>query len=233
MKINIALVSEAYLDFWKRKRKEVSAICPESELLARCVTREGSRKARKRIIEHVAECPDCARKIKCMLGISEEVDRLADDVMAPKRESAGLESQKKRLAWAPVSRRTAAAILAGLLGLIVVSYSVLKIMDRSGPRGRPNARLVLLSPGANASISLSDVRFAWAELPGAEHYVVEVFDRSLELLWQSGPQTGNMTSIPTAAGLDITRGKKLFWRVTAVLANGKEIRSRLAKFFLK
>jgi hypothetical protein len=47
------------------------------------------------------------------------------------------------------------------------------------------------------------------------------------------PHIAYQTIIPTAAGLDIPRGKTYFWRVTAVLANGREIKSRLAKFFLK
>lgn len=61
MKISMHQVSVACGEYFKRKRMEADMACPEPKRLVQSVMHEGSRRQRRRVLDHAAECPECAR----------------------------------------------------------------------------------------------------------------------------------------------------------------------------
>ncbi len=62
---------------------------------------------------------------------------------------------------------------------------------------------------------------------------MELFNRSLEKVWRSGPETDAYLKLPEDARGVILGGETYFWRVKAVLEDGREIVSKLAEFSIR
>jgi hypothetical protein len=62
---------------------------------------------------------------------------------------------------------------------------------------------------------------------------VELFNRSMEKVWRSGRIADAGTEPPAEAIGVMIAGEIYFWRVTAVLTDGRELASRLAEFSIR
>ena len=233
MKTNLAQVAEVYRAYRSERKAEAGVECPTPEDLVRLVTQGAGRKERAGIMEHVSNCADCARVLKSILRLSGEVDRLTGKAEAlqacPQDEAAG-----KREHFRPfLGRRAALATMAGLIGLAILTLSVIKLSERPVIRGTGGSPIRLISPKQGASLAAKDVKFKWAAVPQAARYTVELFDKSLEKVWQSGPISDAGTELPAEARGVIPEGETYFWRVTAVLEDGQERVSKLAEFSIR
>ena len=106
-------------------------------------------------------------------------------------------------------------------------------MGRPLVRGAKRLRIRLLSPKQGASYPAKDIKFKWGVIPKAARYTVELFNRALEKVWQSGPISDAETERPAEARGVIFDGETYFWRVTAVLEEGEELVARLAEFSIR
>ncbi len=233
MKTDLAQIAEVYRAYLGERKAEAGVGCPTPEDLVRFVTQGAGRKARARIMEHVSNCDDCARVLKSILRLSGEVDRLTGKAEAlqscPQDEVSGKKEHVRPL----IGRRAALATLAGLIGLAILTLSVIKLSDRPVIRGTAGFQIRLISPKQGASLAAKDVKFKWAAVPQAERYTVELFDKSLERVWQSGPISDAETELPAEDRGIILEGETYFWRVTAVLEDGREPVSKLAEFSIR
>jgi hypothetical protein len=134
--------------------------------------------------------------------------------------------------WGRLTGKPAVAVMAGIFVLAVMTFSVFRLLDRSGTRGGPGARILLVSPVAG-SLSREGLEFRWQSLAGADHYTVELFDKSLKLVWRSGQVSGNEVRPADGVGKGLTAGETYYWMVTAVTVDHSEIKSRLAEFSVK
>ena len=221
MKTDLAQIAEIYRAGIEEKGPGPGTACPAPEDLARLVTGEAGRKERRRILDHVAGCGDCAPLLKSLLRLSGEVDRLTG--------KAETRQGPKPL----LSRRAALGALAGLVGLTVVTYSVIRLAERPVVRGTSGIQVRLISPKQGASLAAGDIELKWEAVPKASRYTVELFNRSLEKVWRSGPVTDAYLKLPEDARGVILGGETYFWRVTAVLEDGREIVSKLAEFSIR
>lgn len=233
MKTNLTQIAEVYRAYLDERKVEPGVGCPTPEDLARLVTQGADRKARVRIMEHVSNCTDCALVLKSILRLSGEIDKLTRKAEAPQSCPQDEVSSKKEHVRPIMGRRAAVAILAGLSGLTIVTLSVIKLSDRPVVRGTERLRIRLLSPKQGASYPAKDIKFKWGVVPKAARYTVELFNRSLEKVWQSGPISDAETELPAEARGVIFDGETYFWRVTAVLEEGEELVSRLAEFSIR
>ena len=70
-------------------------------------------------------------------------------------------------------------------------------------------------------------------MAGVGQYTVELFDKSLRLVWRSGPVSGNELRPADGVGKDLNAGETYFWMVTAVTGDHAELKSRLGEFSVK
>jgi len=187
------------------------------------------RTERAEIISHAADCAACAAVLKQVLALSAETDRAAAELEAfsgpPK---PGLPQNKKSF-WSQPLMKPVVAVLGGILVIAVLIVSIPRLLDRSSMRGMTEAGIALVSPVSTES-TWDGLEFRWQSLAAADYYTIEVFDKSLELVWRSGRVAGTELRPPAEVGRQLRPGETYFWMVTAVTANRAEKKSRLAEF---
>jgi hypothetical protein len=232
MKTNTAEVSRIYKDYLRGAKLDVERACPTMERLTQCVLADVPAKERAEIVGHAANCAVCAAALKDLLNISAETDRVAAEI----KRSAGRErtgkSRGATALWGWITGRPAVAVIAGIFVLVVLTFSVIRVLDQSGTRGGPGVRVLLVSPNSG-SFSRDGLEFRWQSLAGAAHYRVELFDKSLKLIWRSGPVSENELRPADVVGKALNPGETYYWMVTAVRDDHSEIKSRLAEFSVK
>lgn len=197
------------------------AECPPPDDLVRLVTGEAGRKERRRTLDHVAGCGECAQILKSLLRLSDEVDRII-----------GKPEPRRKPKLIP-GRRAALAALAGLAGLLVVTYAVIRLTERPVVRGTTGAEVRLVSPKTGAALAGADIELRWEAVPRTAGYRVELFDRSLAKLWGSAALTEVRLRLPAEARATLHEGETYFWRVTATLDDDQELQSKLAEFSIR
>jgi len=196
---------------------EIGKACPTPEELALLAQQNVGRRARRRILRHVANCPYCAQILKSLLSLSREIDVLTGEPAATPRLHFFL------------GRRLVITALATIAGMTILAVSVARFSRPYALRGRTTG-IELISPQRGALLGAGRIEFAWKAVPGASRYFVEIFGGSLELVWRSKPLYKPQAELPPGSAAAIRAGKTYFWRVTAVLAGGREVVSKTAKF---
>jgi hypothetical protein len=232
MKTNMTGVSRIYRDYLRGAKRDVDWACPTMERLIQCVLADVPEKERAEIVGHAANCAVCAAALKDLLDIAAETDRVAAEIKRPAgREQTG-KSKGPAAFWGWMTGRPAVAAIAGIFVLAVLTFSVIRVLDQSGTRGGPEVRVLLISPNSG-SFPRDGLEFRWQSLPGAAHYTVELFDKSLKLIWRSGPVSENELRPADVVGKALNLGETYYWMVTAVGGDHSEIKSRLAEFSVK
>lgn len=232
MKTSLTEISRIYQDHLRGGMPAAGEACPTIDRLAQCVLADIPARERSEIVGHAANCAACAAALKDLLDVSAETDRVASEITrSPGRGPSG-ESRGARAFWGRLAGKPAVAVMAGILVLAAMTFSVWKLLDRPGTRGGPEARLLLVSP-VGGSLSRGGLEFKWQGLAGADFYRVELFDKSLQLVWRSGKVSGNDVRPPDGVGEGLNAGQPYYWMVTAVTVDRLEIKSKLAEFSVK
>ena len=125
--------------------------------------------------------------------------------------------------------RPAVAILMGIFVIAMLIVLIPRLSDRSGTRGGTEARIALVSP-VDTRLPKDKLEFKWHALAGTDYYTIEIFDRSLRLVWRSGRLEGTEAYLPAEVSRRVEPGETYYWTVTAATEGGREIKSRLAEF---
>lgn len=228
MKTNLAHLSRVYQDCAKGGAD--GAPCVEPERLARCAMGDMSRRERDEIVGHAADCSACAAALRRLLSLSAEAERAAADFQA----ISGRQKAERARARAALWRRPVFVPVAVVsLGLLLFAASILLVpgfMSRSGTRGAALAGVVLVSPLEEKVAAGGDVVLKWKGSAGAASYTIEVFDRSMSLLWRSGRTAGTEAGLPAETVRKMAPGETYYWRVTALSEDRRETKSKLAEF---
>ena len=232
MKTDLAHMTKIYRAYLDERKIEAGAGCPAPEDIVRLVTQGASRKARASLLAHVASCGDCARVLQSVLRLSREIARLTIGPEAL-QSCAQDEVAKKDRVRLVLTRKAAVAIMVGLIGLTVVTFSVIKLSDRPTVRGTTGLQIKLISPKQGASLVAEEIKFKWEAIPKAARYTVELFNKFLEKIWQSGPTPEAQMALQTEARSVVLKGEIHFWRVTAALDDGSEMVSTLGEFSIR
>jgi hypothetical protein len=229
MKTNLAHLARVYQEYAKGGANGEPCVDPES--LARCALGAMSRRERDEIVGHAADCSACAAALKRLLSLSAEAERAAADF---RTLSGGRKAERAR-ARAAFWRRQfvpAAVISTGLLLLATSILLVPGFLSRPGTRGVAKAGVVLVSPGEEKVPAGDGIVFRWEGLAAAASYTIEVFDRSMSLLWRSDRTAGTEAGLPVETARQMVPGETYYWRVTALTEDRRETKSKLAEFRL-
>jgi len=236
MKVNLSDISKLYQGYLNDRRSLDKSLCPEPERLVKSVMTGVPAKEKAEITRHVADCAACAEALKGLLGLSAEIDRLAERVAEQTailsrsaRERGSFDTRTFGL-W--ILKKPLGAILTGLAAVAVVALFVFQLRDRSGTRGGQAEGIQAISP-IKVSVPKDSIRFRWESLTNASYYKIDLFDKSFALIWQSGPVHGSNLQVSFADNKTIIPGERYFWMVAAVLNDYKEVKSKLAEFSIK
>jgi hypothetical protein len=228
MKTDLAYLSRIYQDCAKGGANGEPCVDPEH--LARLAMGDMPRRERDAIVGHAADCSACAAALKRLLSLSAEADRAAAGLEAYSGQRKAERARARAAFWRRPVFVPAVAVSAGLLLFAASILLVPEFMGRSGTRGAAKGGVVLVSPVEVRVSASGGAIFKWEGPAGAASYTIEVFDRSMNLLWRSGRQAGTEAGLPAEIVQKMAPGETYYWRVAALAEDRRETRSKLAEF---
>lgn len=154
---------------------------------------------RDRAERHLAECDSCREELAASARV------IATSVTAPVR----------RFPWRYMLPLAAGILLAVLIRRPVERPRATDVPQRAAPTS--GARILTLSPAADASVAASALRFAWHPMEGSMGYSVVVKDASGARIW-SGDAVDTVLALPESVHLQ--SGVPYVWRVDGQRADG-------------
>lgn len=219
------------------------AECLAEELLFRAAAKELTRQERKRVIQHLRACSDCAREYHIVHSARQWAGQVAP---AFGGQATGAQVPARRGRWATwlqapwnqivaAPRWRAAAVIAALVIAVGVTLIAWPGMQRGeGPvpgergGGRPAMRV---DPPDFAELGEVPRQLSWSQVESAESYQVMLYDFELTPIWESPAVTGTSVQIPESVRAGLQRGRPTYWRV--IVSSGIERRwSALFQFTL-
>jgi hypothetical protein len=232
MKIDLDQLRALYLGHLAARRSTGRRACPSSWAMAGAFDPSVSRKAKRRIAEHIWECPDCREEFQLLL----EAQRAGYD---PERD----EDPSPSSPWParPIRVKEPSGLTRiwqyafVLIGLCLAISSVFLIFQRGPSSGVPRANvpaLELISPTPDQAVA-SPPLFRWRESPGCRTYVLEIFDEEMLPLWSSEKTSHPEFLLPSEVFLRLAPGRSYYWMVTGFSPDLETQESALQRFRLR
>ncbi len=203
--------------------------CPQPEELIGLIDSSGSARKKAGLIDHIFNCPSCSREFEFLLEVKRHEKSLVQEI---KRRLGEEKARRQRpFFWPRLSWKTAAAAF----GLFLLGSFLLRFLlapPENTFRNGAGIKIDLIRPLENEAVRSSPV-FEWKAVPGAEYYVLEIFDQALAPFWESGRTMENRLALPADLVLKMAPGKSFFWLVTAHFPRGARVHSSLREFSLR
>ena len=225
-----------------------SRACPSRESLVNLFEERVSEREGWRLLTHIVDCPECLavfESIKEIRAESQGILRTLDGLDLQSREARRrlrrLASQEirslrkgRRLQRRKAFRRVgvpAAVAAAVLLAALFIGPALWKHRESSVERSPMAPEIDLLEP--RGAVAASALTFRWTSRPEVRSYTVEIYDQSLEPVFQSGPLRSASLAVPPDVAAGMTRGRTYFWKIVGLLGDNLTVESEFAKFSLQ
>lgn len=222
---------EIYQAYASSRRPSGRKRCPSPRAIAKSFETSTSVRTKKRIVDHISECPMCHEEFMMFFEHQKTTVATAnviiDMTVHPDRPSR---KARNRVGHSPAWQ--GALILLGL-GLALSSFFfIVRQKERSEMRQAAVAGITLLSPKRGHSLSAPLV-FRWQGDSASEYYVLELFDEALLPIWASDRIHGLEVLTPSEISSNLCVGKVYFWMVTSYSGGSKSEESRLSRFTVR
>ena len=206
--------------------------CPSSWEMAGAFDTSLSIQKKRRIADHISECPYCREEFQMLLesergglyaGLNEE---RANSNPTPARSTRVNRHHALPSLWRYASV---------LLGLCLAIFSVFFIIQQDSRPGVPRANvaaLKLISPKADQLLSIPPV-FRWEKSLACSTYILEIFDELMLPIWSSGEIQYSEVSLPLEVSQKLVPGKSYYWMVTGFTPDLETKESSLSRFKLR
>jgi len=227
MKISHKDLKELYRDYLEDKAPVSTSKCPSPQDMTALIRSENSKKGSAQIIDHIFECTSCREEFEFALETIREEKKFIHDLSTIVQERLLVKKTKTgqlfplRLSWL--------YSLLLIIGIFMITFLVKNISEERKYRGGDSHTVMLLSPKKKTS-PRKQLKFIWRHIQNSDYYILEIFDESLYPIWKSDKITANHAVIPETIANKLKEQKTHFWMVTAFLADGKTIESRLQNF---
>jgi len=243
MRIDTDRLKTVYQDYIRQKTPSSLKDCPSPKKIIRLLRSRSSDKEATEIIDHISRCSVCFSEFEVLLevlrqekGFIQEVEKrlLNSDRPGHQRESR----QKilgRLLDWRAFVPRFSWRTALFLGGFILASFFMAKfiIFQPSDTfRSESLAGVKLVDP-VSEKVAKAALVFRWKRVDHSKFYILELFDRALAPVWNSDKITVESAVLPKKLAMTLEVNRPYFWMVTAYLANGEKISSRLEKFIPK
>ncbi len=221
--------------------------CTERTAVIELFFGKKSVEEKAKLLTHIIACAECLP----LLGAAQELSTQGDailkklehtdweklDVRSLKRQARAelqsLRAQRKarKSGFLPILRIPAIVATACALLLISVLWLVRAPRTEDRERSPGEWQVLLLEPRGEAR--LGSLVFEWTLLKGAQSYTLEIFDKLLNLVYQSVPLTQGNFTLPEGLSRGLERSEVYFWKVSAHLEDHQSIESEFGKFRIK
>jgi len=197
--------------------------CPPVKDLRAAFEGTTPRAAKDAIVDHISGCSDCAREFEFIRKIREREDDLAAGMNAP--------SRGRRHPLLFLSRPIREYALGAVMIAVVISGVIVSLHEssRDGERNRPAGIPETLAPSGHVEAP-PPLIFRWKPVTRAVSYVVEIYDESLRLIWESPPVSTTAALLPDPIMESLSGDKSYYWSVLALDSEGKFGESRFEVF---
>ena len=196
--------------------------CPSVKDLRAAFEGTTPRAAKDAIVDHISGCSDCAREFEFIRRVRERENDLAAGMQARSR-GRGPSLFLSRPIWE--------CALGAVMIAVVITAAIVSLHERSrdGERNRPAGIPETLAPSGRVDAPLPLI-FRWKPVTRAVSYVVEIYDESLRLIWESPPVSTTAALLPDPIKEAISDDKIYYWSVLALDSEGKFGESRFEVF---
>lgn len=222
--------------------------CPSKDEIIRFFEETATEGDGRRLLAHVLSCPECqavfeaAQEIRSQSpGILSGLDGLdlrGRETRNRLREEARREILSLRRGRRPKRRKAfrwigvpAVGAALALLAMFVIVPNIRTHRPSALERNVSPLEIGLLRP--RGTIPASALNFQWTRQPEARSYRLEIYDRTLEPVYQSGPLSADAFSLPGDAAALIRKNEVYFWKIVAAFKDSQTIQSGFAKFILQ
>lgn len=222
--------------------------CPSKDEIIRFFEKTAPEGDGRKLFAHVLSCPEClavfeaAKEILSQSqGILSGLDGLdlhGREARNRLRKKARQEILLFRRSRRPKRRNSLRWIGVPAVGAALALLAVFVIAPNIGTRRTSGLErnispleIGLLRP--RGTIPVSALIFKWTRRPEAQSYRLEIYDRSLEPVYQSGPLRSDTFSPPADAAALIRKNEVYFWKIVAVFKDNQTIESEFARFILQ
>ncbi len=223
--------------------------CPSKAEIIRYLEADGAADGSgQEFLDHVAGCPECRVVVEAALEAGSGTESASPDlagldlgspetvrrIRAQARREVRLLRAKKRRAWLAPRRwyaLPAAGAALALLAVIVLVPGKRPEAPSGMERGSPAEAVALVSP--RGVVPADGLDFEWRQEPGARTRRLEIFDRTLEPVYQSAPLGQDRAALPSGVLASLERGAVYFWRVVVTLDNDRSVESEFVSFVLQ
>jgi hypothetical protein len=198
--------------------------CPSLEALADSFEPGASTRKKKRIIDHMSECPACREEFRLYFNLQ----KIPIDTFPSAADSQAAGTAKARRPPGLPLWRFAAIVMGACLILsaivLLIRNTEISEVERTGATG-----IALVYP-TSSHIGSEELVFRWEAFDPSQYYIIELFDESLLPVWVSPPIKDVQARPPSEKVRDLRIGTVYFWMVTAYSGAAKTGESRLARF---
>ncbi len=189
-------------------RAGTSGSCPTPEAIWEAARGRPDRRAVAAIVEHTVSCGECAEAWRLAVAFEQPPGRL---LSLPRRAATAL-SWPQRL-----------AAVAAVAALVAVGLTLLR-GPTPGYRSDPTQEIRSLLP-EGAILPRERCLLSWSEVPGAASYELEVTTEDLRPVVRLETLSKAQHRVSASALAALPDGTLLYWRVTAVFADGRRVAS--------
>ena len=222
--------------------------CPSKDEIIRFFEGPVSEADGRRLLAHVRSCPECrtvleaAQEIRSqsvgVLGGLDGLDLRSPETRDRLRDAARREIHRLRNTGRSKRRTAPRWIAVPAVGAALALLAVFVIAPNVGTRrtspvernGSP-LEIGLLRP--RGTIPAAALSFQWTPQPEARSYRLEIYDRTLEPVYESGPLDAPGFSLPGEVAASLRKSEVYFWKVVAVFKDSRTIESEFARFVLQ
>jgi len=222
--------------------------CPSKDEIIRFFEKTAPEGDGRKLLAHVLSCPEClavfeaAKEIRSQSqGILRGLDGLdlhSREARNRLRKKACQEILLLRRSRRPKRRHSLRWISVPAVGAALALLTVFVIVPNIGTRRTSGLErnvspleIGLLRP--RGTIPASALSFKWTRRPEVQSYRLEIYDRSLEPVYQSGPLSSDTFSPSEDAAALIRKNEVYFWKIVAVFKDNQTIESEFARFILQ
>ena len=223
-------------------------MCPSTDEIIRFFEETASEGEGRKLLAHVLSCPECLAVFEAAKEIrsqSQEILRGLDGLDLQSREARDRLRKKARReilllrrSRRPKRRNSFRWIGIPAVGTALALLIMFVIVPNIGTRRTSGLErnvspmeIGLLRP--KGTIPASALSFAWTPPPEVRSFRLEIYDRSLEPVYQSGPLSSDRFSLPQEAAGLLRKNEVYFWKIIAVVKDDQTIESEFARFILQ
>jgi hypothetical protein len=212
-----------YRSYVSGKTRATWGGCPPIEDLREAFEDTTPQTAKDEIVDHISDCSDCAREFEFIREIRAKEKELAAGIRELTRHRR---PPILFFSWPLRSYALGMAMIAIMIsGVIVFKH------DRAHNEGRSRSTTIpeALAPSGHVNVPLPLI-FRWKPVLRDVFYIVEIYDESLQPVWESPPISTTAVTLPGPIRETLSGNRNYYWSVLALDSEGKIGESRFEVF---